>query len=232
MIKEFIEKIYWHTKKTTLSIDDAVRDFDLVHMIFNQLIGRLRGFFICFFRYARKFPFVDSGVKINFARKVYLGRNVVLGRGVYIDGFGYDGVYIGDNVSIGSFTRLIVGRNYRKLGQGISISANVGIGEFSYIGGAANVRIGKGCIIGQYFSIHPENHNFKDLELEIRFQGTTRKGVLIGDNCWIGSKVTILDGAKIGSGCVVAAGAVVTGSFGDNEVIGGVPAKRLKYRYD
>ena len=52
----------------------------------------------------------------------------------------------------------------------------------------------------------------------------------IGNNCWIGAKVTILDGTKIGNGCFVAAGAVVYGEYPDNVIIGGVPAKILKSR--
>lgn len=232
MVKKFIEKLYLHIKKIPLSIDKVLKDSDLIHIIINQLIGRIRGLLISSFRYARKFPFVGSGVKIHYPRKVFLGKNVTLSDGVYIDGFGHEGIFIGDNSSIGALSRLIVGRNYRELGIGIKISESVGIGEFAYIGGAGRVSIGKGCIIGQYFSIHPENHNFKDQDLEIRFQGTTRRGVVIKENCWIGSKVTILDGARIGSGCVIAAGAVVNGSFGNNEVIGGVPAKRLKFTYD
>jgi len=50
----------------------------------------------------------------------------------------------------------------------------------------------------------------------------------IGCNCWIGSKVTILDGVTIGDNCVIAAGAVVTKSMPANSVIGGVPAKILR----
>jgi acetyltransferase-like isoleucine patch superfamily enzyme len=57
-----------------------------------------------------------------------------------------------------------------------------------------------------------------------------RKGIKIGKNCWIGSKVSILDGVQLGNGCIVAAGAVVTKSFPDNSIIGGVPAKLLKTR--
>ena len=53
---------------------------------------------------------------------------------------------------------------------------------------------------------------------------------MIGSNCWIGAKATILDGVHIGDGCIVAAGAVVTKSFPDNVIIGGVPAKIIKYR--
>lgn len=70
------------------------------------------------------------------------------------------------------------------------------------------------------------------MDIPIRKQGVNRKGIKIGSNCWIGAKVTILDGTIIGNGCIVAAGAVVRGQFPDNCVIGGVPAKILKMRYE
>ena len=73
-------------------------------------------------------------------------------------------------------------------------------------------------------------YNFADINTPIRLQGVTRKGIKIGNNCWIGSKVTILDGVEIGDGCVIAAGAVVQTSFPPNSVIGGVPARILKQR--
>ena len=48
---------------------------------------------------------------------------------------------------------------------------------------------------------------------------------------WIDAKATILDGVKIGNGCVIAAGAVVVnGIYPDNSIIGGIPAKVLKMR--
>lgn len=62
----------------------------------------------------------------------------------------------------------------------------------------------------------------------IREQGVNSKGITIGNNVWVGAKVTFLDGAFLGNNCVVAAGAVVKGVFPDNVIIGGVPAKILK----
>lgn len=52
--------------------------------------------------------------------------------------------------------------------------------------------------------------------------------VRIGNHVWIGARAVILKGAKIGDGCIVAAGSLVTKSFPDNCLIGGVPAKIIK----
>ena len=56
--------------------------------------------------------------------------------------------------------------------------------------------------------------------------------VSIGHDCWIGEKVFIVGGVKIGNGAVVLGGAYVTKDVPDYAVVGGVPAKVLKYRYD
>lgn len=69
-----------------------------------------------------------------------------------------------------------------------------------------------------------------DPDVPIREQGVTRQGIDIGSDCWIGAKVTILDGVSLGRGCVIAAGSVVTRSFPEHAIIGGVPAKLLKMR--
>ena len=66
------------------------------------------------------------------------------------------------------------------------------------------------------------------MKIPIRLQGTSHKGIIVGDNCWIGAKATILDGVRIGNGCVIAAGSVVTKSFPDNVIIAGNPAKIIK----
>ena len=64
----------------------------------------------------------------------------------------------------------------------------------------------------------------------IREQGVNRKGIKVGNNCWIGAGAIFLDGSEIGDGCIVAANAVVTKKFLANSIIGGVPAKLIKVR--
>ena len=134
---------------------------------------------------------------------------------------------IGVNFSLGEFSIIENSFNIAAKRGEIRIGDNVGIGAFCYISCPSNIQIGSDCIIGQYFSVHAQNHVFGGDDL-IRNQGTTEKGVFIGDNCWIGAKVTILDDVSIGSGSVVAAGAVVTKSFPERSVIGGCPAKLIR----
>nr|WP_262896775.1 acyltransferase [Flavobacterium macrobrachii] len=82
--------------------------------------------------------------------------------------------------------------------------------------------------MGSYISFHSENHNFSDTTKLIREQGVTSKGIKLGNNIWVGAKVTFLDGCVVGDNSVVAAGAVVNGIYPDNSVIGGVPARVIK----
>ncbi|MCU0347609.1 MAG: acyltransferase [Saprospiraceae bacterium] len=176
--------------------------------------------------------FLGKNVRLSNLPNIRFGRLVQLEEHVYVSALGQRPISFGNNVRIGAFSRIITSTTLNELGSHIRIGNNVGIGEFAYLGGAGGLDIGDDCIIGQYFSCHPENHVFDDPDQPIRLQGTTRQGIRIGNNCWIGAKVTILDGVRIGNGCVVAAGAVVTRSMPANSVIGGVPAKVLKSRID
>jgi acetyltransferase-like isoleucine patch superfamily enzyme len=78
-------------------------------------------------------------------------------------------------------------------------------------------------------TIHSENHVFSLDGRPFRSQGVTRSGIEIEENCWFGAKATILDGARIGRDCVIAAGAVLTaGDYEEGWVYAGVPARKLR----
>jgi acetyltransferase-like isoleucine patch superfamily enzyme len=228
MIKKILEKYIQQTKNKDFRFDDNLPLSVLISLLLQKTVSLLRGLKFYNFKQRGKILFFGKSVQLFNSVNMTFGNNVNIGDFVKLSALGKDKLKIGNNVNIGSFSQVIVSTSFNNLGEHIKIGDNVGIGEFSYIGGGGGTVIGKDTIIGQYFSAHPENHNFTDTSLLIREQGVSRKGIVIGKNCWLGSKVTILDGVIIGDGCVVAAGSVVTKSFENGLIIGGVPAKVIK----
>lgn len=215
-------------KKPKFSFDPNFTSGMLCSLIIRECISICRGFKLILFGRLPKMLFLGKGVEFHFLKKIKLGKSVRIGKYSNLTGLGKGYIDIGDHVSIGPFSSLEISATPNNLGAGITIGNGVGIGGHSFIGGAGLVNIGENTIIGQYLSIHPENHRFDDLNTLIKDQGTTRQGISVGKGCWLGAKVTICDGVSIGNHCVIAAGAVVTKSFPKNCVIGGVPAKLLK----
>ena len=89
------------------------------------------------------------------------------------------------------------------------------------------ITIGKNAMLGPNTSIYSVNHPLgaKERIANYEYPGN----VTIGDNLWVGGNTTIVPGVTLGDNVVVAAGAVVTKSFGDNVLIGGNPARILKH---
>ena len=102
--------------------------------------------------------------------------------------------------------------------------------EGSFIGAKGPVSIGDETDIGPGCKIIAENHSFDDLRTPIREQPLSRRGVSIGENCWLGANVVVLDGCAIGSGVVVAASSVVTRDVDAGIVIAGTPTKPVRAR--
>ena len=228
-MKKLFEKII-QLRNPNFKFDEGLNDYALFQFLWNQAWSMLRGLKLILLGKNPKAALLGRGVRFFNAPKINFGKFLKLGNHVYISALSKNGVTFGNNVGIGDFSRIIVSTSLNQVGDYIKIGDNVGIGEFAYRGGAGGLEIGNECIVGQYLSCHPENHVYDDINVSIRHQGVTRKGIKIGNNCWIGSKVTILDGVEIGDGSIIAAGAVVNKSFPANSIIGGVPAKLIKSR--
>ncbi len=96
-----------------------------------------------------------------------------------------------------------------------------------YFMDGGGIYIGKNVFIGPFCGFYTASHPlaFKD-----RNKGLERAlPIHVGDNCWFGANVSVLQGVTIGSGCVIAAGSVVTGDLPDNCLAAGVPAAVKKY---
>lgn len=178
----------------------------------------------------RRVIFVEPGVRIRGKRHLRLGRGVALDRGVTIDGYARRGVQIGAGTHIGAYTVVSCTSHLSFFGEGFSIGQNSGIGDYAWIGAAGGVTIGSNVIMGQFVSFHSQEHEFENTAIPIRQQGTTQRGIVIGDDCWIGARVTFLDGSRVSEGCVVAAGSVVRGDIPPFSVIAGIPARVIRNR--
>ena len=174
--------------------------------------------------------FVGRRVQILNSRRMHVGRSVTLEDDVKIDALSRHGVHLGDNVSIGRFSVIECTGVLRHLGQGFWIGDNSNLGDYNFVGAAGGVRIGKHVLIGQGVRFHSENHIFDRTDVVMQAQGVTNQGIVVEDDVWLGSGAIILDGVTIGSGAVVAAGSVVTKDVPRMAVVGGSPAKVLKFR--
>lgn len=142
-----------------------------------------------------------SIIEIKYGGKITIGNSEVL-----------------ENVIIQTYGGNIV------IGEKCSINVN------TIIYGHGNTIIGNNVLIAGGCMIIPANHNFNRLDIPIRTQGLTTKGVIIENNVWIGHGCSILDGVTIGEGSVVAAGTVVNKSVPKNAIVAGVPSKIIKIR--
>jgi acetyltransferase-like isoleucine patch superfamily enzyme len=124
------------------------------------------------------------------------------------------------------------------------------IGNHTYIQKRStlfNADIGKFCSIASGVSVGPGIHKMDGVSLHPVFylKNTplakiycdkdlfiSSKRTSIGHDVWIGEKVIVLDGVTIGTGAIIAAGSVVTKDVAPYTIVGGVPAKQIKYRFE
>lgn len=149
-------------------------------------------------------------------------------------------------VSFSDFRSTYKGFNNLSFG---SIVKQSSVGKYTYIAGARvqSASIGNFCSIGprsrigglghhptKWVSSHPVFFStLKQANVSFSQDNYFKESadVHIGNDVWIGAGVLVLDGVTIGDGAVLAAGAVVTGDVEPYSVVGGVPAKHIKYRF-
>lgn len=136
-------------------------------------------------------------------------------------------IQFGCNCYIGKYS--IIKADYSDKSY-FKVGSNFGCGEFCFFGCAGGIEIGNDVMIGQSVRFHAQNHIITSTDVIMSKQGTTQKGIKVGNDCWIGSGSVILDGITIGSGSVIGANAVVTKNIPPYSVVGGVPAKVIKRR--
>ncbi len=165
--------------------------------------------------------FVDASVRASW-RRLSCGEGVRLGRFAEVSGR----VRLGDGVVIHPHVLLRAQDGFISIGRGSTVN------PFCAVNGAGGVQIGELVSIAAHVVIVAEMKRFGDAGTEIKHQGATCSGIVIGDGAWTGTHAVILDGVSLGRGAVVGAGAVVTADVPAMTVVAGVPARQIGVRDD
>lgn len=148
---------------------------------------------------------IRRGLKVNSPQNIQLGNHVMIGRMSRLSSYEGGRIVIEDDCYIGQFFSILAG---------------------------GNVIIKKHTLIAGYVALIGENHNMNP-EAGVKYgnQPLIKGDVEIGENCWIGEKVTILPGVIVGDWSIIGAGSVVNRSVPSYSIAVGNPAKVIK-RYD
>ena len=170
--------------------------------------NRLRTWFwTLFYRSIGRWVFSKMGQGVAFEGWIDIsqrGGRIVLGDGVHICRM--------VEFSLPQGGELIIGDGVF-IGRGVVVSVH------------SRVEIGAHTMIGEYVSIHDNNHRTSDPDQPIACQGFSTEPIRIGRNCWIGAHSVLVKGCSLEAGCTVGAGAVVTKQFPAGMTVVGVPGK-------
>lgn len=134
-------------------------------------------------------------------------------------------VILGKGTQIGSFTKVKASLGPLTIGRDVEISSGCFLAAEE-----GGIEIGDDCLIGPNVVIVGNSYRHERLDVPIRKQGKTSRGIRIADNVWIGANSSILDGAEIASGVIVAANSVVRSSIPENVIVAGSPADIVSER--
>lgn len=179
------------------------------HQLRNNLPNR-------FWMKIKSFYYKISGLNIK--------SNVYILRGSKILRF-IKNITLSDNVIIKGGAQICACNKNSK----IVIGENTTIGNFTFIYASEEIIIGDNCMIAPFVYIVDSKHGI-DIGSNMNSQSNKTKPIKIGMDVWIGANSVILPGVQIGDGAVIGSGSIVTKSIKPYTIVGGNPAKFIKYR--
>lgn len=200
----------------------------------NTILSRIRRFF-------------SSSGKVEEEVAISFGEGVQIAPDAYFDGC-LSNIVIGKRVVIKSGARLICTNadSTIVIGDGsilhhgaildtgpggrIELGKSNSVNPYCVLYGHGGLKTGDYVRIAAHTVVIPANHIFDDPAVPIAKQGLTRKGIRMGSDIWIGTGCRILDGVTVRDGAIIAAGSVVNKTVDRGAIVGGVPAKVIKYR--
>ncbi len=207
--------------------------YELACWLASPMPGAL-GFVIRRKIYSRLFGSCGAGlvlgrnVTIRHPKRLHLGNNIIVDDNCVLDAKGDadERITLGDGVILGRNTILSCKGGSIEIGANTNISANCMVTSESQLTIGSNV-----LIAGMVYIVAGGNHGTERTDIPIIQQPMSQKGgVKIGDNCWLGANITVLDGVTVGRDSVIGAGSVLTRSIPEFAIALGAPARLVRYR--
>ncbi|HVR89985.1 MAG TPA: acyltransferase [Novosphingobium sp.] len=151
---------------------------------------------------------------------ISVGRRVSFGKGITIVAFDHGTLVIGNDSAFQDYASIHVERGRMTIGRECLI------GRCSVIVCQDRIALGDGVLIAEHVTIRDQDH-LHGGDGRIAVQGFATAPIAIGDNVWLGAKVTVTKGVEIAPGSIIGANAVVTRSLARRGSYGGVPARRI-----
>ncbi len=188
-----------------------------------------------------KLALSSKKVKIKWSKKINLFRKINGKMQVSITG--KKGCRIRRNCEIKAQLSMeedvLIDEGCRIIGGPILIGKGTNLLKESEVMG--QVKIGRYCAIARKNVFQALNHptnmasmqrGFYTKQFKKAIPTITKGGIVIGNDVWLGTQCIILPGVKIGDGAVIGAGSIVTKDVEPYSVVAGIPAKKIKYRFD
>jgi acetyltransferase-like isoleucine patch superfamily enzyme len=167
-----------------------------------------------------------ANVTLRHPGKIRIGDDVAIDDNCVLDakGRGNAGIVIGRRVFLGRNTVVACKDGDIVLEDGVNISYHCSV--FS----ASRVRIGADTLLAAYCYLVGGSHEFGRVDVPVIDQARSSRGIEIGRGCWLGTRVTVLDGVTVGHDVIVGAHAVVTDDVAPLSVAAGIPARVVRKR--
>jgi acetyltransferase-like isoleucine patch superfamily enzyme len=156
----------------------------------------------------------------HFQEGITIGGRVYFGSDVILSATDSGLIRIGSDARIGRTSRLVARQGRISIGDGALLA------DGCIVVSLASIEIGEGSQIAEYVVIRDQDHDVTRRPFSSdHFESAP---IVIGRDCWIGAKATILKGARIGDGAVIGAHSVVRGEIPANSLAVGTPARVVK----
>ena len=174
-----------------------------------------------------RFAMILKGVDLRGCPSISLDERAKLRKNVSIRVFySPNHIHLGYNTSVHEYAII------KSKGGDVFVDRNSFISSFVNISAVGNVHIGKNVMLANGCRLETGTHGLFDLDVPMKEQSTDSHGIFIGDDCWLGAGVKVVDNVRIGQGSVIGAGSVVTKDIPPFSIAAGVPARLLRKRTD